>query len=185
MQVLSDKCWTEQHSIYQLIYQPEQHYPCGSPTELNDEGPSSRTVIFTLNGQAVSILLPWHSSDDTFRRIATALSCQVEEIALFHFASRPQDVIQLDFQCMLLQRQDERRPAHIMKLILLDIEVYESQEIQPSAFRRKAHRLPATMMWISVFRPLGLEQPCSTQTAHCHLWRNADPIDSNQAHRST
>ena len=132
-----------------------------------------RTVIFSLDGRAHSALLPWQDGDELHDRVATAFDIEVTEIQQLHFVSfRPVDLQRQDLQCLLLQRQNEARPTTFMRLILVDIEILEQNDVLPGAFRRQALWMPQTVTRQTVFRLLGMESHCQQQSGRCHLWFN-------------
>ena len=63
----------------------------------------SRTVVFTLDGLTVPCLLPDQRNHEYHRRIAVALG--QEEIAeTFNVLDRPEDLVAVDLQCLLVLR---------------------------------------------------------------------------------
>eukprot|EP00435_Cladocopium_sp_Y103_P063298 s367_g24.t2 len=145
-----------------------------------------RTVVFNLDGQAISVLLPWNDADEIRSRVAMAFSVPPDVIDQLHFvASRPPDFVETDLQCMLLQRPCDQRTAACMRLVLLDTEIYEPNELQPGAFRRAAKWVPCLTTSGTLFRLLGLERVCQQHAGRCHLWLNNGVVDlsSNQPMR--
>eukprot|EP00435_Cladocopium_sp_Y103_P038359 s3102_g10.t1 len=138
-----------------------------------------RTVLFTMDGRAISIELPWHLRD-TFRLyVAEALEIDAQDLLDHHVVhERPPDFIEVNLHCILPQL--EARPSPFLCLVLLDTEIYEPNEVQPSAFRRSPRWAPAVATWTSVFRILGLERHCVDSPQRCRLWVNNDLIEASQ-----
>ena len=80
-----------------------------------------------------------------------------ELFSTHHVCFRPTDFIQMGLQCLLVQRISELRPSPYLKMALIDLEIYEPNEILPGAFSRFSRWLPQTLNRVSVFRMLDLE----------------------------
>ena len=144
-------------------------------------GTWQRTVVFTLDGTAASCLLPVDSEDEKLRRIATALNTFQEDIAgVITVEDRPEDLVTVQLQCLLIQRGFERRPSGFLRLVLLDLEIIEQNEILPGAFRRMAKWVPHVTTTTSLFRILSLEDLLHRHEEETHLWINNVPIDMKQ-----
>lgn len=63
---------------------------------------------------------------------------------------------------------------------MVDIEIFDDQELQPFALRRYAKWMPMTINRRSVFRMLDLEDQYQKREAHCHLWHNHLSVWSDQ-----
>jgi len=157
----------------------------GSTTRSRSREPSSgtstwlRTVVFTSDGHAVPCLLPEDQHQEFLRRIATAL--EQEEIAeTFTVVDRPEDLVAADLQCILALRNGERRPISFLRFTLLDLEIIESNEVLPGAFRRLAKWLPHTTTQISLFRLLCIEDVVRRHRDKTHLWINNNAVDLQQ-----
>ena len=72
-----------------------------------------RTVVFSLQGQAHSLLLPWDDRQEMQTQVALALEFSADEIDRLHIVShQPEDLTQMQLQCLLLQRNDEPRTQY-------------------------------------------------------------------------
>ena len=76
----------------------------------------------------------------------------------------------MDLQCLLMQRQIDLRHPACMRLVLLDMEILESNEVIPGTFRRQAYWLPQVMTRLTLFRVLSLEHYLQQSPERCHLW---------------
>ena len=136
----------------------------------------SRTVVFTLDGLTVPCLLPDQRNHEYHRRIAVALG--QEEIAeTFNVLDRPEDLVAVDLQCLLVLRNGEMRPITFLRITLLDLEIIEDNEILPGVFRRLAKWLPHRATRTSLFRILSIEDLARRHEDKTHLWVNNQIID--------
>ena len=153
-------------------------YPMSSREPSSGDDTWRRTVVFTLDGTAASCLLPDDPEAEQIRRIATALSTTFDDIVeIVHVPDRPADLIAMDLQCMLVQRHADRRPITFLRLILLDLEIIEPNEILPGAFRRLAKWLPHVMTTTTLFRILSVEDLYRQHEDKTHFWINNERID--------
>ena len=131
----------------------------------------TRTVVFTIDGNAASCLLPEETHQEFRRRIALAIGH--EEIAeTYTVLDRPDDLVAVELQCLLALRGNEQRPVSFLRLTLLDLEIIEANEILPGIFRRLAKWLPHTTTITSLFRILNIETIFRRREAQTHLWLN-------------
>eukprot|EP00435_Cladocopium_sp_Y103_P022061 s2841_g5.t1 len=136
-----------------------------------------RMVIFALDGRALSLLLPDNDDAEMRSRIVHAFDIEPADFHQLHVVtSRPDDLVQVDLLCGLLQRRSEARQASNLRLVLLDVEVYEEQDVQPSAFRRKAAWAPHITTRLTLFRLLGLESVFLRYSDRTRLWINNEEI---------
>ena len=136
----------------------------------------TRTVVFTVDGNAASCLLPDEHHQEFHRRIAIAIGH--EEIAeIYTVLDRPDDLVAVELQCLLALRSGERRPVSFLRLTLLDLEIIEANEILPGIFRRLAKWLPHTMSITSLFRILSIENVFRRHEAKTSIWLNNVVID--------
>eukprot|EP00435_Cladocopium_sp_Y103_P050915 s299_g15.t1 len=153
---------------------------CTSSTSSSTLGSFSswqRTVVFDLHGRTASVLVPWDDGDELLRRVAHAFALRPEEVLhIQHVGHRPDDLVSVDLQCLLLQRGDDLRPAQNMRLVLLDLEIYEDNDVLPGAFRRKSCWLPRIATWDTLFRLLGLDSLQAQYPDKCRVWINHDRI---------
>ena len=78
-----------------------------------------QTVLFVLDGPTVPARLPWHDQDDLVMQVAQALQETVGSILRIQYVShRPQDVIQADLQCLVVQKAGDFRPSPYQRLVL-------------------------------------------------------------------
>lgn len=145
----------------------------------NGESSWTRTVVFALDGTAASCLLPAEWNQEFYRRIARAIN-QEEIEETFLVQDRPDDLVTVDLQCLLVLRQGERRPITFLRLTLLDLEIFEANEILPGAFRRLAKWLPHVTTVISLFRVLSIEDLYQRHAHKTRLWVNNINIDLTQ-----
>ena len=137
-----------------------------------------RTVIYALDGQAHSVLLPWREGAELYTHAAVAFGIPASSILhLHHVGFRPGDLEQMELQALLLQLRHEPRPAPNMQIILLDLEVHEDNPILPGIFRRKAHWAPKITTIDTLFRVIGLTSTYRQHADHSHLWLNNIRID--------
>lgn len=140
-----------------------------------------RTVVFSLDGQVESVLLPWNNADELHLRVAHAFDLVVQDIQnVFYVTDRPEDLMRYDLQCLLIQRSNDVRPAENMRLTLLDTDIFVDQDVLPSAFRRHAHWTPATVTRVTFIRLLGLEALCNQHVDKCQFWHNNRLIPNDQ-----
>ena len=136
----------------------------------------TRTVVYTIDGNAVSCLLPDEHHQEFQRRIAIALGH--EEIAeIYNVLDRPDDLVAVELQCLLALRSGERRPISFLRLTLLDLEIIEANEILPGIFRRLAKWLPHTTTITSLFRILNIETIFRQHETKTSVWLNNVVID--------
>eukprot|EP00435_Cladocopium_sp_Y103_P031951 s274_g8.t1 len=164
-------------------------YPISSPSTTSAEDSTSdsaehdwkQTVLFTLSGSSHSALLPWDDHASMRLHIAQALQIHGTELLDHHIvAALPDDLASLDLCCVLPQLLQEPRPSVFQCLVLLDVEVYEENDIQPSAFRRHVKWMPNVINWISCFRLLGFEHHCVRREHQCRLWHNNRLVDPSE-----
>ena len=131
-------------------------------------------------GWTCSLLpLAEEQNEEYYRRIATAVNQDAIE-ETFAVLERPEDLVAVDLQCLLVLRQGERRPISFLRITLLDLEIFEKNEILPGAFRRLAKWLPHTTTMTSLFRILNLEDVYNRHTTKTHLWINNVLIDHDR-----
>ena len=63
---------------------------------------------------------------------------------------------------------------------MIDLEIFEPNEILPGAFRRFSRWLPETINRFSVFRLLGLESLLAAHPDRSRLWHNNIPVEEHQ-----
>jgi len=140
-----------------------------------------RAVIFTIDGRAFPVSLPWSDTSEHEAIIAREGGFDSGLILqLYQMHQRPRDLERLQLECFLLQNVHEPRPAQFMRLILVDIDIYDQQHFQPFAMRRLAKWLPTTVNRRSVFRLMGLDQQFQEQEELCFLWHNHVAIEADQ-----
>eukprot|EP00435_Cladocopium_sp_Y103_P071422 s996_g37.t1 len=141
------------------------------------------TVVFSLDGQVRSLRLPWGDRPQMIALVARAFMLYENEIAQLHRVShRPSDFIQNDLECILLRRQSEVRPNDHMRLVLIDLTVFDRGQVLPTQHRRFVRWVPSTMTRRSTFRLLGLDEQCINPFLDSTLWHN-NVIISELAHR--
>jgi len=132
-----------------------------------------QTVLIRLDGQMTPARLPWNDADQIVPLILRAFDVPGQALyGAHHVRHRPQDLIQQGLECLLIQTHLEPRPSTFMRLVLIDLEIYEPNEILPGAFRRFATWLPETLNRVSAFRLLGIEQLQREHPERSHLWYN-------------
>ena len=136
------------------------------------------TTVFTINGMTGQISLPWHRFHDfpALLRPLFGIS-EDEEVFAFSVDHPPADLDVRDHECLVVRTNLQPPSSHILRLILVDIEVYPGGEIQPTTHARRPHWMPHTANRLSIFRLLGLEEPYQEDQARCHLWVNRIWID--------
>ena len=140
-----------------------------------------QTVLVLLNGQMLPASLTWNDGDELVDQITQTVGINVPELlGVHHVSMRPADLVQQDLQCLLLQVRDEHRPSHFLKLLLIDLEIYEQNEILPGAFKRFSKWLPSTLNRISAFRLLNLESVFQEHPDSSRLWHNNMLIPAEQ-----
>lgn len=136
-----------------------------------------RSVVFTLNGRTASVMLSWTDHTDHKAVVAHAFEIAIDNVAqLFFVPHRPSDLERAGLQCFLMQQTTAPRPSSFLRLILIDIEIFDQQEIQPFALRRYAKWMPMTINRRSVFRMLDLETFYQEREERCHLWHNHQDV---------
>ena len=140
-----------------------------------------QTVLILLNGQMLPARLSWNDGDALAAQISQIVDIDISElIGVHHVPIRPVDLVQQELQCLLLQVRGETRPSMFMKLILIDLEIYEDNEVLPGAFRRFSKWLPLTLNRISAFRLLDLEPLLNEHSDTSRLWHNNVLIPAGQ-----
>ena len=145
-----------------------------SSTSSDEDGEEwQQTVLVLLDGRMFPVRLPWREGRTFDGIIAQTIGIPREELfGTHHVCFRPQDFIQAGLQCLLVQRISELRPSPYLKMVLIDLEIYEPNEILPGAFRRFSRWLPQTLNRVSIFRMLDLEPLLQAHHVHCALWCN-------------
>eukprot|EP00435_Cladocopium_sp_Y103_P031070 s2880_g7.t2 len=172
-----------------VVFHGTSSYPSSSQSTSSSEASDhqsedhdwKQTVLFTLSGSSHSALLPWDDHAAMRIHIAHTLQIQASTLLDHHIVNDlPDDLESLDLRCVLPQLLHEPRPSVFQCLVLMDVEVYEENGIQPSAFRRYARWMPTVINWISFFRLLGFESHCVRREHQCRLWHNNRLIDPAQ-----
>ena len=131
------------------------------------------TVLVLMDGRMLPAELPWNDADAIVPLILRALDDPAQELyGAHHVRHRPPDLVRQQLECLLVQTQGHPRPSTFMRLVLVDLEIYEPNEILPGAFRRHAIWLPETLNRVSAFRLLGLENLLHDHPESSHLWFN-------------
>ena len=131
------------------------------------------TVSIGLDGRALTTSLPWHDQDLLLHTLAESWNIPRDDLVLAqHVSNRPLDFIQQDLQCLLILQTCDPRPSEFSRLVLIDLESYEPNQLQPSALRRFSKWMPCTINRISVFRLLGFGHLCQDQSDQCRLHYN-------------
>ena len=162
--------------------------PRSSSTSMSTSSSTTRsldwrqTVLILLDGRMLSIRIPWDDGDQLVRSICTAIGTDPgRSLYGVHYVShRPADLIQQGLQCLLLQTDLEPRPSPLLRLVMVDLEIFEPNEVLPGAFRRFSKWLPETINRISVFRLLGLESLLVAHPDRSRLWYNNVPVNEHQ-----
>ena len=138
-----------------------------------------RTVVFPLDGTAISCLLPAEPGPEQLYQIGIALPDSPGDVATAHIVSeKPADLVAMDLDCLLATKAHQMRPNPFMRLVLLDLEIFEENDILPGAFQRSAKWLPHTATKLSLFRILCLENLFMLHADKTSLWINNILIDS-------
>ena len=116
-------------------------------------------MLVALDGRMLPARLPWDDGDEMVRRIMQALAGPGQDrqaiYGAHHVRHRPSDLIQQGLQCLLIQTEVEPRPSTFARIVLIDLEIFEPNEVLPGAFKRFATWLPETINRVSAFRLLG------------------------------
>ena len=140
-----------------------------------------RAVVFPIHGAPRSLILPWNDGDALFQRVAEAFDLQPHDVRDLHYMPhRPSDLALQNLQGLLLQRLFEPRPSTFLRLVLVDVETYEDDLLQPSAFQRFTKWLPQTLNRPSVLRMLDLEHIAEQYASQTRLWHNHCLIEDQQ-----
>ena len=138
-----------------------------------------RTVVFPFDGAAISCLLPDEPGPEQLYQIGLALPGSQGDVATAHIVSeKPEDLVAMDLDCMLVTKAHQMRPNPFMRLVLLDLEIFEENDILPGAFQRSAKWMPHTATRLSLFRILCLENIFMLHADKTSLWINNILIDS-------
>ena len=173
--------------LYQQARQNRDTAPSSSHSDSSMSTTSSasstldirQTVLVLLNGRTVSAPLPWNRPLGPYA--AQACDIRADQVLNLHYVShRPADFQQADLQCLLVQTTEDQPISHFLRLVLIDIEFYGTQELQPFAFRRLAKWLPHIINRRSVFRMVELDDQYVDHFERCHLWHNNRIIEASQ-----
>ena len=160
-----------------------------SSTSMEDQEPEDlplqHTVLFTLDGRSIAVLIPLMDEAESTLRISAALEIPQQDIMDFHHVAHPpNDFAQLGLHGMVVQRQHEHRQHACMRLVLIDIDIFMDQEILPFAFRRTAQWLPCRVTRLTLLRLLCLQAVCEQAEQNdrqCHVRHNhVGCLDSDQ-----
>ena len=167
----------------------------GSSTSLSSSYTSSsttrsrdwrQTVLILLDGRMFSTRLPWDDGEQLVQRICATIGNGNEApqqqglYGAHHVRHRPADLVQQGLECILVQTDIEPRPSTFLRLAVIDLEIFEPNEILPGAFRRFSRWLPETINRLSVFRLLGLESLLAAHPDRSRLWHNNIPVEEHQ-----
>lgn len=132
-----------------------------------------QTVVFPTTGAPRSLFLPWNDGRAMYGNIEEAFEITSSDIYdVHHVRHRPHDLEIQHLQGLLLQKITDLRPSTFMRLILVDLETYEDDLLQPSAFQRFTKWIPHTINRRSVFRMLNIEEIAEQYSAQTKLWHN-------------
>ena len=161
-----------------------------SSTSMSTSSPTIRshdwrqTVLILLDGRMFSTRLPWDDGEQLVQRICATIGNEDQQrrglSGAHHVRHRPAVLVQQGLECLLLQTDLEPRPSTFLRLVLIDLEIFELNEILPGAFRRFSIWLPETINRFSVFRLLGLESLLAAHPDRSRLWYNNVPVDEHQ-----
>lgn len=140
-----------------------------------------QTVLILLDGRMLPASLPWSDGEALATQVSQVTDIDKSELLAVHYVShRPSDLVRQDLQCLLLQIRSEVRPSPFVSLILIDLEIYEPNEVLPGAFRRFSKWLPMTLNRVSAFRLLDLEPLLIAHPESSRLWHNHVLIPDGQ-----
>ena len=101
------------------------------------------TLIFTFQELPVLLQLPWHDRQEMLRQMQDALASDYDRIVLIHHVgSAPEDIHHAEQECLVVEMASSPPCSPIMRLILVDIEVYPPNEHQPLIFGRRPVWMP-------------------------------------------
>lgn len=154
---------------------------CRSTHSEGDPPHMKRAVVFPIHGAPISLLLPWDDGEALFQRVAEAFELQPSDVRDIHYVPhRPSDLALQELHALLLQRLPEPRPSTFLRLVLVDIETYEDDLLQPSAFQRFTKWLPQTLNRPSILRMLDLELIAEQYASQTRIWLNHCLIDETR-----
>ena len=151
-------------------------------TSCSEDPPDTRrAVVFPVHGSPMSLLLPWNDGDALFQAIATAFEIPVSDVRDVHYVPhRPSDLALQELQGLIVQRIFEPRPSVFMRIVLVDVETYEDDLLQPSAFQRFPKWLPRRLDRPSILRMLDLAEIAAQYETQTKVWLNHCVVDSDQ-----
>ena len=103
-----------------------------------------------------------------------------EVASLIRIGDRPDDLVQMNLQGILLQRQADLRQPSCQRLVLFDLDITEPNDILPGAFRRSSSWIPHTTTRLTLFRLFGLEHFLRDTPQFCQLWHNNALVDPDR-----
>ena len=131
------------------------------------------TLVLTLHGQPVLLQLPWHDRHVMLQQLQNALDSDNDRlVSIHHVSTMPEDIQQIAHECLLVEMSSSPSCSPIMRLILVDNEVYPPGEHQPVVFSRKPIWMPQIANRLTVFRLLGIEDHYQANPLRGHLWLN-------------
>ena len=140
------------------------------------------TLVLTLQELPVLVQLPWHDQHEMLRLLQNAFDSDTNRlVSIHHVGTAPEDIQHADQECLLIEMSSSPPCSPIMRMILVDIEVYPPGENQPVIFSRKPIWMPQIANRLTVFRLLGIEDHYQVNPLRGHLWLNQVWISHDDA----
>ncbi|CAL1128361.1 unnamed protein product [Cladocopium goreaui] len=153
------------------------------PINAEEEDTWRLAMIYTVEGDAVQVDVPWTDVQLRVERVAQAFSLARDQVTELHYvAATPQDLLQEELECFLLQRLQGAPSSSLLSLVLADIEYRPDHRGAALRIVRRGFWLPHHCNAISVIRLLGYEGHCAPRYRRCSLWHNNRVIDIEANH---
>eukprot|EP00435_Cladocopium_sp_Y103_P066312 s917_g28.t1 len=135
-------------------------------------------VVFCLDGRHVQFDAPWDDADRLWDIAATHFAiASTDVIRLFHVGTRPEDLVQDELECLLLQRRQDNPPVDFMRLTLIDVEYKADRRGPATHLSRYSKWLPRRITRSSLIRMVGYDGHCALRPDRCDVWLNGHYAD--------
>ena len=140
--------------------------------------PWQEALLFLRDGRTATASMPNDGGPIACQVAADAFNIQQGDIIELHSLQFiPSDLAESQMEVYLVQLAQDGPSSSIMRLTLVDVEIYLPGETQPSTYTRRVHWLPNFVNQLSLFRLLRLEDHYTETPERCHLYVNDFEIE--------